>query len=147
MPSLTTTNTNSADDSEGRVFGLTGQNYLFPVIALVVSVGLFALCFLGLNLDIGMSLLFSCPVVGVCVAYTLLLKEGKPKGYAEDFLDNICFGSNWGPKIQHLQQYQHPTHPQYPKHLQKTQYPQQPQYLQSTQYPKPTKPTKHPKQQ
>jgi hypothetical protein len=49
MSDLRFTDTNAADDSAGRVFGLDGNLYLAVVVAGLVAVGLFAVLSLWLH--------------------------------------------------------------------------------------------------
>ena len=49
------TDTNAADDSAGRAFGLEGDLYLPVVIAVVAAVGLFALSNLALHVSLGLA--------------------------------------------------------------------------------------------
>jgi hypothetical protein len=91
MSELRYTETNAANDSQGRVFGLDGNLYLPVLIAIVGSlagvsllVGLF-----GVSLTLASALL-SVPLI-VVVGWVTVLRRGKPPGYDRDFAENL-----WG---------------------------------------------------
>lgn len=89
------TDTNSADDSRGRAFGLEGNLYLPVVIAAVVSLGLGAV--LGIVLHVGWVLagsLASLPFVGT-IFWVVALKHGKPAGYDRDWIDQKIGGGDF----------------------------------------------------
>ena len=71
MHELRITDTNSANDSKGRAFGLEGNDFLYVLIAFV----------------------FTCPIVAVPLAWVVLLRHNKPAGYAEDWFDQ-CIGGD-----------------------------------------------------
>jgi len=83
------TDTNAADDSAGRAFGLEGDLYLPVVIAAVTAVGLFALW--GLFLHAGYALaggIAALPLAGT-LGWVVLLKHGKPSGYDRDKIEDL----------------------------------------------------------
>ena len=100
---VTVTETNSGNDSKGEAFGLSGNQYLYIVIAFVISLGVF----LGLHLALGVNLLGSVAIaIGpfiVVAAYILCLKRNKPEGYDRDYIENLIYGAHWthGIKLQH----------------------------------------------
>lgn len=83
------TETNAADDSAGRVFGLDGNLYLPLVVSVVagiaVSVILVLLFRAGIVLAIGAGLI----PVAAAIAWAAGLKHGKPAGYDRDRLDSL----------------------------------------------------------
>src|SRR5262245_7269488 len=92
---LIMTDTNSNRDSDGRVFGLEGNLYVYVVAAGMVGLGMFfILYFLGKY-----SLEFSFPLSLVPVlttwAWVWGLKNGKPRGYSEDWIHEQCFGGGF----------------------------------------------------
>ncbi len=95
MSELRYTDTNAADDSAGRVFGLEGNLYLPVVIAAAASVGLFAL--LGFFVPAGWTvagIVGAVPLVAT-LAWTLLLRHGKPAGYGRDKVDEWLSGAHF----------------------------------------------------
>jgi len=94
MSDLRFTDTNAADDSTGRVFGLDGNLYLPVVFGLVAGVLLFA----GLGLaGAGYALAGAAaaiPIIGSLV-WVLGLRQGKPAGYDRDKLDQLLGGADF----------------------------------------------------
>ncbi|HRG54653.1 MAG TPA: hypothetical protein PLG56_01325 [Lacunisphaera sp.] len=80
------TDTNSADDTAGRAFGLEGDLYLPVVIALVLAVALFCgLGLLGIHYGIAGAAAV-IPIAGAAI-WTVGFKHRKPRGYDRDKLD------------------------------------------------------------
>ena len=94
MNELRFTDTNAADDSAGRVFGLDGNLYLLVVFGLVAGVVLFAgLGFAGMAYPLaGAEAAF--PVIGSLV-WVLGFRQGKPSGYDRDKLDQLLGGADF----------------------------------------------------
>ncbi|MDI1319576.1 MAG: hypothetical protein PSW75_05190, partial [bacterium] len=95
MSDLRFTDTNAADDSGGRVFGLDGNLYLPVVIAALGAVGTFVL--LGYLFRTGW---ITAAVGGTLpLATTLgwvgLLRHGKPAGYDRDKLEDLAGGGHF----------------------------------------------------
>ena len=81
------TDSNAADDSRGRAFGLDGNLYLFVVIAVVVSLGIGAV--LTNLLRVGWviaGVVAALPLIGT-VIWAVGLKHGKPSGYDRDWIE------------------------------------------------------------
>lgn len=81
------TDSNAADDSRGRAFGLEGNLYLPVVIAAITSLAIGAV--LGLVLRTGSMVagpVASLPV-GVTLFWALVLRHGKPAGYDRDWIE------------------------------------------------------------
>jgi hypothetical protein len=86
MVDLRETDTNSADDAVGRVFGLEGNLYLPILLALIGGLGVFAT--LGLVFQLPWSfagMIGGLPPLGIA-AWVVLLRHGKPPGYDRDFV-------------------------------------------------------------
>lgn len=92
---LIITDTNSNDDSSGKAFGLSGNNYLYLLGTLMGSIILFMIFYHHYELGVLISLSFSFPLFVLGIVVLLLLVEGKPKGYALDFLENLLSSGNW----------------------------------------------------
>jgi hypothetical protein len=95
MTDLQHTDTNSGDDSAGRVFGLDGNLYLGIVIAAVAGIALFA----GLTLfgSVGYAVAGGVGVVPVAVmaVWAVALKQGKPAGYDRDRIEALLGGGDF----------------------------------------------------
>ncbi|MFA5262947.1 MAG: hypothetical protein WC378_03915 [Opitutaceae bacterium] len=95
MNELRLTDTNSADDSAGRAFGLEGNLYLVLVIALMGALGVAGL--LGFVLRV--SWVFAvvagvAPLTGVA-GWVICLKHGKPAGYDRDRIETAFGGGDF----------------------------------------------------
>ncbi|MDR1281853.1 MAG: hypothetical protein LBK99_13670 [Opitutaceae bacterium] len=95
MNELHFTDTNSADDSSGRVFGLDGNLYLPVVLGVIGSLGLVAV--LGLLVGTGW---FIAGVAGAVplaaiLGWALLLKHNKPAGYDRDRIEQWLGGAHF----------------------------------------------------
>jgi hypothetical protein len=95
MSELRITDTNSANDSKGRAFGLEGNNFIFVLIAFVASLAIYLVFAFVLHTGVATALLFSLPLVGGTLAWVLLLRHQKPDGYAEDVFDDLVNGEGW----------------------------------------------------
>ncbi len=94
MNELRFTDTNAADDSAGRVFGLDGNLYLPVVSGLVAGVVLFAgLGFIGIAYPLA-GAVAAIPIIGSLV-WVLGFRHGKPAGYDRDKLDDLLGGANF----------------------------------------------------
>lgn len=95
MSELRVTDTNSANDSKGRAFGLEGNDFIYVLVAFVAGLGLYIVFSFVLALGITVSLLFSLPVPLATAAWVVFLRHNKPDGYAEDFFDDLVNGEGW----------------------------------------------------
>lgn len=96
MTTLRFTDTNAADDSLGRAFGLEGNLYLPLVISLVGAVGFFAvLGFVGVGY--GVAACCALTPIGIIFVFLLKLRHGKPRGYDRDWLGAKLGGSHAAP--------------------------------------------------
>ncbi|HVT94076.1 MAG TPA: hypothetical protein VG897_14635 [Terriglobales bacterium] len=89
------TDTNSANDSKGRAFGLEGNDFAYVLVALIVAFGLFLVLNVGLRVGIGVSVMVALPVMLGPLLWVLLLRHNKPAGFAEDFFDDLMNGEGW----------------------------------------------------
>ena len=89
------TDTNAADDSAGRAFGLEGDLYLPVVIAVVAAVGLFALSNLALHVSLGLAGGIAATPLAGTLSWILLLKHGKPAGYDRDKVEDLFRGGDF----------------------------------------------------
>jgi hypothetical protein len=95
MSELRLTDTNSANDSKGRAFGLEGNDFIFVLVAFVVSLGLYLLLNVLLGVGKTAALVFALPFLFVPLGWILLLRHNKPEGYAADWFDQKFNGEGW----------------------------------------------------
>lgn len=95
MNELRITDTNSANDSKGRAFGLEGNDFIYVLVALIGALGLYLVFAYVLRTGLAVALVFSVPLPASVVAWVLLLRHNKPEGYAEDVFDDLANGEGW----------------------------------------------------
>jgi hypothetical protein len=95
MTELRITDTNSANDSKGRAFGLEGNDFIYVLVALVAAMALYLICTAVLRLATPGALVISLPVMIIPTAWVLLLRHNKPSGYAEDWFDHRVNREGW----------------------------------------------------
>ena len=95
MADLRITDTNSANDSKGRAFGLEGNDFVYVLVAFVVAMGLYLVCSFILRLPIMAAVALATPVCVVPAAWVLLLRHNKPAGYAEDWFEQLVNREGW----------------------------------------------------
>lgn len=96
MSDLRFTDTNAADDSAGRAFGLAGNLYLPLVIGVVAAIVLFALLGIaGVRLPVaGATALMP---FGLICLWLLGLRHGRPSGYDRDKVEAVLGGGSASP--------------------------------------------------
>lgn len=95
MAELRITDTNSANDSRGRAFGLEGNDFIYVLVAFVAALGLYVVCTAVLRVHALGALVLAVPVFVGPAAWVLLLRHNKPAGYAEDWLDHLVNREGW----------------------------------------------------
>jgi len=95
MHELRITDTNSANDSKGRAFGLEGNDFLYVLVAFVFALGLYLVLTAVLHVGLGVAFVFTAPIVAAPLAWVLLLRHNKPPGYAEDWFDQYLSGEGF----------------------------------------------------
>ncbi len=95
MSELRITDTNSANDSKGRAFGLEGNDFIFVLIAGVAALGLYLLLNVALHVSMAGALTLALPAPAVTLAWVLGLRHNKPAGYAEDWFDQKFNGEGF----------------------------------------------------
>lgn len=95
METLRHTETNAADDSSGRAFGLDGNLYLPVLLALVAALGLFSILVLVLGVPHTVAALVTGAPFAVVVAWAIFLKQGRPAGYDRDIVEYWLIGGNF----------------------------------------------------
>jgi hypothetical protein len=92
---LRLTETNSADDSPGRAFGLEGNLYLPVVLTSFGAFGLFGILTLLLRANVLLAGgVCALPLAGV-VLWAGFLRHGKPSGYDLDFVEQFIGGGSF----------------------------------------------------
>ncbi|MDP3070015.1 MAG: hypothetical protein Q8N18_06975 [Opitutaceae bacterium] len=95
MTELRHTDTNAADDSAGRAFGLEGNLYLPVLLAVIGALVLFAILGVLLRINyVAAGGVVAVPLA-VVVGWALLLKQGKPAGYDRDLIETLMGGGNF----------------------------------------------------
>lgn len=95
MNELRITDTNSANDSRGRAFGLEGNDFIYVLAAFVVTLALYLVFAFMFQAGIIAALAFSLPVFLGVSAWVLLFRHNRPDGYAEDWFDDLVNGEGW----------------------------------------------------
>lgn len=95
MAELRITDTNSANDSRGRAFGLEGNDFVYVLVAFVLAMGLYVVCTTILRIRVVPAVVLSLPLFVVPAAWVLLLRHNKPAGYAEDWFDHVVNREGW----------------------------------------------------
>jgi hypothetical protein len=91
---LVRSQTNSANDSSGSVWGLPGNTFIALVFSLVLSVGVLVITMgMGINSMI-CGLLASIPC-GMTIGYLAVFVIGRPKNYAIDLVDILITGKGF----------------------------------------------------
>lgn len=94
---LRLTETNSADDSKGRTWGLEGNLFWYMTGGCFISVITLLLLFSVARLSFLVSLALAAIPLALTLVYVYLFRQGKPSGYDIDCLDYWINGSAFGP--------------------------------------------------
>jgi hypothetical protein len=95
MSELRHTETNAADDSSGRAFGLDGNLYLPVILSVLGALALFAILSLLLHVNYAVAGVVVAIPLAVVLGWVLLLKQGKPAGYDRDLIEHLLGGGNF----------------------------------------------------
>lgn len=98
MNTLRFTDTNSADDSHGKTWGLDGNLFWYVAGGAFLSVVTLLFFFSALRTGFFTALgAAALPLTATCV-YVFGFRQGKPPGYDMDCLDSWCSGPGFGPR-------------------------------------------------
>ena len=109
---LRLTETNSADDSQGRTWGLEGNLFWYMTGGCFASVMTLLITFSMLKVSFMVSLLIAAVPLVLTLGYIYGFRQGKPPGYDTDCLDSWLKGSGFGPDTSHQ-----PPHPLKAQHV------------------------------
>ena len=93
------TETNSADDSAGKTWGLEGNLFWFIVGGAFASVVMLLLLFSVFHWPLLSALVPSLTPIGLALLYVLAFRQGKPAGYDIDLFELWLKGRGFGPEI------------------------------------------------
>lgn len=94
---LRLTETNSADDSSGRTWGLEGNLFWHVTGGVFAAVITLLLCFSALRWSLGASAALAAMPLTLSLLYVFGLRQGKPPGYDRDLLDGWLHGAGFSP--------------------------------------------------
>jgi hypothetical protein len=106
------TETNSADDSQGKTWGLDGNLFWYIAGGSFVSVITLLLLFSALRMSFLMASGIAAVPFTLTLAYVFGFRQGKPPGYDVDCFDFWFSGAGFGPELA-----QQPSHPLESRHV------------------------------
>jgi VIT1/CCC1 family predicted Fe2+/Mn2+ transporter len=92
------TETNSADDSEGKTWGLDGNLFWYVAGGSFVSVIILLLLFSAMHLSFLMASVVAAVPFTLMLGYVFGFRQGKPPGYDVDCFDLWLSGEGFGPE-------------------------------------------------
>jgi hypothetical protein len=106
------TETNSADDSQGKTWGLDGNLFWYIAGGSFVSVITLLLLFSALRMSFLMASGVAAVPFTLTLAYVFGFRQGKPPGYDVDCFDFWFSGAGFGPELA-----PQPSHPLESRHV------------------------------
>ena len=98
---VTSTETNSSDESKGRTYGLDGDLFVVAVVTLFVAITAFTLLFTIFAWGRFPAFIVVGLPAGLVYAWVFGLKQGRPAGYDLDWFEQLTMGTSWGYNPQH----------------------------------------------
>jgi len=98
MKDLRYTETNSADDSEGRTWGLEGNLFWFLVGGVFASVILLLMLYSMWRWDFAEATAAASIPLILSLIYVFGIRHGRPPGHDRDLLDLWLHGRGFGPE-------------------------------------------------
>jgi hypothetical protein len=99
------TDTNSADDSKGKTWGLDGNLFWYLIGGAFASVVIMLLLFSAYRMSFMQAGAVAVIPLTLTLIYVFVFRQGKPPRYDVDCLENWLFGKGFSPqpqpKIQH----------------------------------------------
>ena len=96
---LRLTETNSADDSKGRTWGLEGNLFWYVTGGGFASVMTLLITFSVAKVSFLISMVIAAIPLLLTLLYVYGFRQGKPPGYDKDCLDLWIKGSGFGPDV------------------------------------------------
>lgn len=97
------TDTNAADDSKGRAFGMEGNLYIPVLIGLIAAIATTGLLVLIARAPLGVAATVgSVPLIGVTL-WVIGLRRGRPSGYDRDWLEQVFGRGDFSRERQQLE--------------------------------------------
>jgi hypothetical protein len=93
------TETNSADDSAGKTWGLEGNLFWFVAGGAFAAVVTLLLLFSVAHWSLLSALVPALTPLVLALLYALALRQGKPPGYDTDLFELWLKGSGFGPQL------------------------------------------------
>ena len=97
IQTLRLTETNSADDSKGRTWGLEGNLFWYMTGGCFASVMTLLITFSVAKVSFIMSLVIAAIPLLLTLVYVYGFRQGRPPGYDRDCVDLWIKGSGFGP--------------------------------------------------
>jgi hypothetical protein len=105
------TDTNSADDSKGKTWGLEGDLFWYLAGGAFISVVVMLLLFSAYRFPFTTALLISAIPLVLALTYVFGFRQGKPPRYDLDYFEFWMSGKGFGPqpqtKLQHPLEVRH----------------------------------------
>lgn len=94
------TDTNSADDSKGKTWGLDGNLFWHLIGGAFTSVVLMLLLFSAYRMSFAAAVAVAVIPLMLTLIYVFVFRQGKPPRYDVDCLENFIFGKGFSPESQ-----------------------------------------------